>query len=827
MTTLDPCGCCEDGVEPPARPSNPPGQSTLRFRLGTHGTFLRCMMARIPGVEIIDSRPLTVLTTRSPNDPAIGLLDAFATVADVLCFYQERIANEGFLRTAGERRSVAELAREIGYELNPGLAAATLAAFTVEDAQGAPGVAEIPAGTRVMSVPGQDQRPQTFETTTAISARAELNVLRAATTREQTLDSGTRTVYLQGVSTGLSRGDALLMVGAEREDDPSSDRWDLRMVESVEIDVARDRSAVAWSASLGPWSPAGEAAPADVAVYAMRRRASLFGHNAPDLRSLSEDMLGKFGNPTESHWPGTAAGETIDLDAEHPEVTAGGYVVLVSSDGAELYRAKSVAAGSRTDFLLTAKTTRIELDPPESLGDFAIRDTTAFIASEGLALARAPLSRRLRGNVIDLERPLAEGVERGRRLILRQAARVESGELVSAERVEAVVVDESAPAGATQLVLRHALANAFDRHRVAILANVAPATHGETVPDEILGSGDGASGFQRFALKRPPPTFVSAPTPTGASSTLDVRVDGVRWKEVASLYGIDSREHAYTVRVDDGTAAVAFGDGETAARLPSGQQNVRATYRTGLGLDGNVGADALTLLQTRPLGVREVTNPLAASGGDDPERLDDARAHAPLTVRTLERIVSLSDFADFAEAFSGIAKAAATTVWNGEARVVHLTVAGAGGEAVDPGSDVLANLVAAIDRVGDPAQQVLVAGYTSRIFGLTGSLLVSADRVAEDVRAAVIATLQGRFSFERRAFGQGVSAAEVIAAAQGVPGVEMVDLDTLIAPDRPSPSAQPPVVLPANLAHWESGAVAPAELLLLDPDAVALTARTP
>jgi hypothetical protein len=52
--------------------------------------------------------PLLNLTTRDPSDPAMALLDAWATVADVLAFYQERIANEGYLRTATERRSILE-----------------------------------------------------------------------------------------------------------------------------------------------------------------------------------------------------------------------------------------------------------------------------------------------------------------------------------------------------------------------------------------------------------------------------------------------------------------------------------------------------------------------------------------------------------------------------------------------------------------------------------------------------------------------------------------------------------------------------------------------
>ena len=97
----------------PARPArarlprrHPRGASSASLLAGAVG---RATTRRCAG-----SRPA------SDDDLAIALLDAWATVADVLTFYQERIANEGFLRTATERRSVLELARAIGYELEPG-----------------------------------------------------------------------------------------------------------------------------------------------------------------------------------------------------------------------------------------------------------------------------------------------------------------------------------------------------------------------------------------------------------------------------------------------------------------------------------------------------------------------------------------------------------------------------------------------------------------------------------------------------------------------------------------------------------------------------------
>jgi hypothetical protein len=180
------CACAECGRTAPARPRNPPGRPALSYRAGTHGTFLERMLRRlaaqtVPPGDPAGPRPLSRLTTRAPDDPAIALMDAWATTADVLTFYQERIANEGYLRTATERRSVLELARTIGYELNPGVAAGTALAFTLESAKVAPlttaapvpSALVVPPGIRVQSVPGPDEKAQVFETVEEVEARPE------------------------------------------------------------------------------------------------------------------------------------------------------------------------------------------------------------------------------------------------------------------------------------------------------------------------------------------------------------------------------------------------------------------------------------------------------------------------------------------------------------------------------------------------------------------------------------------------------------------------------------------------------------------------------
>ena len=98
------CGCDEGARVPtPVPVENPPGRSMLAYRIGTHSSFKATMQTALSRQAALGG-----LTTRKDDDPSIALLDAWATVLDVLTFYQERIANEGFVRTAVERRSEAE-----------------------------------------------------------------------------------------------------------------------------------------------------------------------------------------------------------------------------------------------------------------------------------------------------------------------------------------------------------------------------------------------------------------------------------------------------------------------------------------------------------------------------------------------------------------------------------------------------------------------------------------------------------------------------------------------------------------------------------------------
>ena len=794
-TTLNDCGCCEGITAVVPEPlSNRPGLSQVRYRVGTHGDFLASALAALSDPQFAALRSLT---TRDSDDFTIALLDGWATLADVLTFYQERIANELWLRTATERDSILRLAQLIGYRLKPGVAAETPLSFLLDETPGAPSEVTVAIGTKVQSVPGANEKPQTFETIEEIDARVEWNTLKPAITIQPLIAAGLTSLYLKGTATNLNPGDAILIVGDERDQHPTSypdkERWDLRVLLSVTADPKNNRTRVTWEKGLGqpPIAPAA----ANVKIYVMRQRAALFGHNAPDPAFIAKPGDGAVGS-----WPDTLPKTYIDLDNAYAKIVAGSWIALTNSTSyVELYKALSVSFPSRADFALSGKVTRIVPDTTEHFSFFGLRETLVHAQSEPLEMTSGPLVTPaagalaasltrdasllapLEGSVVALDRVIPV-LEPGSKVILTgkflrvrvatpsltltsadglQTRSVSSGDsliliarptllpgnlakwtLRTDEGFEGTVMRNRghlvlAPAlesddASSELALVHEctgnpsvltlespLAQLYDRATMTIAANVADATHGETVT-EVLGNGDGSQPNQSFKLKQAPAlTYIRSTAPGGAESTLQVRVNDLLWHKAPTLFKRTARERIYTTELaDDGTVTVRFGDGIRGARLPSGSQNVKATYRRGIGLEGLVRAGQLSTLLTRPPGLKSAINPLPAEGADEPESFANAQENAPLTVMTLDRVVSLDDYENFSRAYGGIAKALATWTWDGRARGVFITVAGPLGAAVS--TSLVEDLITAIHGAGDPFVPVRIESYQAALFKVGG-----------------------------------------------------------------------------------------------------------
>jgi hypothetical protein len=918
------CRACEErdcfgepGLPTPVALAPAPRQAALPYRVGDHGRFREAMLQGIAG-----RAALAGLTTRDPSDPAIALIDAWAVTLDVLTFFQERIANEGFLRTATERRSMLELAREIDYELAPGVAAGTFLAFSCDEMAGSPETVAIPAGTKVQSVPKGEQLPQTFETSEALVALPEFSDIRAETARYVAPAANDKQLYLEGVATGLRIGDRLLLLGDERRTSPASDVWQLRKVASltaVPADLENRvpmHTIVELDEALGPDAQIPKQKPR---LFALRERTNLFGFNAPEWKALplslryaelrpelaaaglfnrSEDSLlstqsammissgdaakiagdsaagggkrKKLANQgrvneaeamslvshialddlqlgmsleeiakqplipghyatRESSWADAVFGsgrKYVDLDQVHDAFVAGGWVALRNETLARVYKVTAAVEVHAADYTLAHRVTRLTLTGPD-LTPFSPRNATLFGVSELLPWGQRPVSEPVIGDTIVLLEP-APALTPGR-LVAVTGTDAATGEAV-ARVLEIAEVSQTAAGGTAQmqdiptLTTEVRFTTEIDRplipRTVRINANIARATHGET-HEHVIGSGEASALFQSFKLPSKPVTHVSAPTPSGERSTLEVRVNGVLWQEAENFIEAGPSDRIFvTRRADDGSVTVQFGDGVTGARLPTGRGNVRARYRVGSGEVGLLAADQITQPLTRPLGLKAVTNPLPPTGARDPEGLVDARQNAPLTVRTMGRIVSLADIEDFARRFAGVGKARVAIIWNGFRRVVQLTVAGTDGAELGPLDALYDNLLEAMALVRHADRPIRVDGHVERGFEVTGKVKVASGYLAADVIAAAGAALADSFSFGRRGFAQPVSASELLAILHAIPGVTAVFLEELKRSDGGAGVAS---ILEAKPARFENGVFQRTELLLLAAGGTSLT----
>ncbi len=913
LSGLNDCGGCAGiSAETPVRVENRPGLDQFPYRVGTHARFLESMLTRLSGAGF---PALEELSTRLTDDLTIAFLDACAVVDDGLTFYTERYANEWFVRTARERISLVQMARLIGYEPGPGVAANAYLAFTIDDTPGSPDKTTIEAGTKVLSIPGKDELPQFFETGATIEARSAWNAMKARTRQPQLVSKDMEVVFVQGIENGLRRGDRLLVVVTDEEGNPDTKEMKriTRVFQEPEAGRTRlelrdapkiSRAPKGWHSPGAGISGPGQVLtnvvfdeilagssfsnsdivainkiynwhetyftvaanspkatePAVQGVYALRQRAAAFGHNAPSWANLPQIVEGqnrqyvgrvlsrlnaegntsftpdKWQYPTDwdnlnlvesntdpdgSYTPGR-----LDLDNIYPAAIGNSWIVLENPAGAaRAFQVFSNQETTRADYTLSVKVTRLVLASAQQadLQAYKMRDVTIYAQSEQLPLADVPVEGDVEGDSVLLAQ-YYPGLVKGQ-LVIVSGERTDLRGVIDHEvRVlKDVLMNGSTEPGRyfTELLFTEPLAYHYVPETVTVNANVAAATHGET-KTETLGGGS-SDRYQTFTLKQAPLTYVSAPTPSGVQSTLEVRVNEILWKEVESLYGRPPDERVYVIRhEDDGKTRVQFN-----APVPGGAENVKATYRVGIGLPGQVKAGQLSLLAVKPLGVRSVKNPLAASGAEDRESIDDLRENSPLTVLTLGRLVSLQDYEDFARAFAGFSKALATPTTDGAQNGIFLTVAGETGP-VSEDSPEFDNLVGAIERFGDPFVRLVVKPYRQAFFQVEGSVEVAADYLPELVLEEVKAALAGQFGFARRHFGQPVTQAEVIATMQNVPGVVSVTLKYLFRSDPFNPGLAKSLQNVLLAAQPEPGdsrfAALAAELLTLDPRPILITA---
>ena len=260
----------------------------------------------------------------------------------------------------------------------------------------------------------------------------------------------------------------------------------------------------------------------------------------------------------------------------------------------------------------------------------------------------------------------------------------------------------------------------------------------------------------------------------------------VLWEPRRDLLDSDGDDRHFVAEIaDDSRAHLRFGNGEL-GRAPEASSTLVAKYRVGNGKVGNVGAETITRIVFRLTKKSGITlrprNPLPARGGTEPETIAEAKLFAPGAFRKqLERAVIADDYARLTERNYKIQRAAASLAWTGswyEASV-----------AVDPLADEPApeSLLPEIERYLDQYRRI---GHGLRVnraryvpIGVEMEICVLPNYLRGHVKEELGNLFSnrrlpdGRLGFfhpDNLSFGDGIYLSKLIAAAQGVTGVESV-----------------------------------------------------
>lgn len=780
-------GCPCDWVPFPPKPHIPAGLSTLPRQLAGFPEYRLEMLGRIRGHRLLDDPgagpPLADWRAREGDDPGIMLLEMWAYVLDVLGFYDERIANETYLRTAVRPASLRRLVELIGYHPRPALAARVTLALLAEEGNGP---VAVPAGTAFRSAAFGDEPPHVFETTVPARIDPRRNEWTLAPIRDRVIKDD---YFLNPDEAAVERGDLVLIRWGDQRDTARMTTAHIKELTTqnaldgntyLKVEFNEDVSPGTGGARVGKATllKATRTATADAestVLVTIRPVLRLRGRPLfPPLEPLPEP-----GFLTSNSW--------LRFESTQDELEPGQLVIVTRGaskrhharigDVKEIPVEQNPQAFEETDFdPPSVPVTRIRIHPPLpdgwENGDLRVH----FGLVEAGRLTR-PARHRVR--LSDLEpsasfegvsEPLEEGAQPNG-LLLLGADGIGAG-LAGTAKVDPAGSGRLEPAqGAAGF--RHAL-----RTPVRAFGNRVEATRGESVVNEVLGSGDASIAFQKFALGKDPLTYVRDPAaPDGRRSTLQVRVNGLLWREVTSFFGAGPDAEVYTVRrhPETGRSIVTFGDGKTGARLPTGVDNVVASYRFGAGAAAPP-ANSITQLARPVAGIRSVENPVPAGGGADGDRPKDLRRSAPDSALLLGRAVSLRDFEALAREF-GVVNARADWTWDGRTQRAVVKI------LFIPSSDAAAEanereLRATLLGQADP-NTPLVARQASPVPAeLVVDLVPGPRRNPEDVERAVAHALTdpetGLLALENVPIGRPLFRSAVFEQILSVEGAESV-----------------------------------------------------
>jgi hypothetical protein len=575
--------CRNDCAEPlafPKRPNNRPGLDKIDYRIGAYPDFRDYLLSRLDRAPLLQD-----WTHRGADDPGIALLEGAAILGDILSFYQDRYANEAYLRTATWRDSVADLVRLLGYRLSPGLGGRGTFAFEVKGDK----PVRVPAGFPLTAQVEGLEDPADFMTSEDLLAYPWLgrfSLYRPRHTPYITSAIKDFVIWDPDPAIEIIAGDRLLIGIANSSSNPTA----LSDPEIVVIDSVRElhgRKIYTIKGELQYSSSSFQ-----MAAVKLGRSFRHFGHNAP--RKLI--TLGTGGTASEATisyvryldqtTPPATTSDTyvvdpalapsdFPLNSEVDDLALGAHVVIqgrflgTTSGGGEislrythLRTIAGVKARSMTWGALTGATTLVTVPSQIIVAGGGVyyhrADIREMEIHEGvgpvLTLQSAPVpSSVAQGHDLYMFGTDAQVQSLdGRNLLLEKPG--EEPVLATVQSVESLSASVADRSLLRRVTLDVEVTYGDYPHQdpsVTVFGNLVEATQGKVEREAVLGNGDARQVFQTFKLPKAPLTYLidAGQTPPEAPE-LEVYVSDRLWTRVASLFAKGPKEEIYIVRED-------------------------------------------------------------------------------------------------------------------------------------------------------------------------------------------------------------------------------------------------------------------------------------
>lgn len=321
------------------------------------------------------------------------------------------------------------------------------------------------------------------------------------------------------------------------------------------------------------------------------------------------------------------------------------------------------------------------------------------------------------------------------------------------------------------LLAADATATIYAREGIPFSLQTLSGTSGTSVSTGLAG--------QRFSLyhKNVDPSTITVYVYEGAGQT------AVEWRQVSRLTNTAASDSVYTVYIAaDGTVQLVFGNGVN-GRIPPPNTEIKASYTVSSGANGNLAANSVVSFSNSGFsGVRVVSSTVGA-GGLNAEDINSLKITIPRALRTQNRAVTLTDFADIALGVPGVSKAVAQYFPGSGATSGSVAI-----HAVSYDSSYTSTAASTLTLNQTIREQIYLDAIDVAMLGVgtigvretitltpvyvAVDLYVKSNYVYEWVKRDVLDAINNLFDFQNVSFGQVITIGEFYRAILAVDGVD-------------------------------------------------------